>query len=95
MIHLQIFAEIKSKKEERKIKKKMTLANLTVGTPAKVVKVAGKTVVSRRLMEMGVVPGVAVTVIKTAPFGDPIQIRVRGYSLAMRKSEAEIIEVSE
>ncbi|MBA2736527.1 MAG: ferrous iron transport protein A [Pyrinomonadaceae bacterium] len=73
----------------------MTLANLTVGTPAKVVKVAGKTVVSRRLMEMGVVPGVAVTVIKTAPFGDPIQIRVRGYSLAMRKSEAEIIEVSE
>lgn len=73
----------------------MTLANLTAGTPAKVVKVAGKTIVSRRLMEMGVVPGVAVTVIKTAPFGDPIQIRVRGYSLAMRKSEAEIIEVSE
>ena len=73
----------------------MTLANLAAGSPAKVVKVAGKTVVSRRLMEMGVVPGVAVTVIKTAPFGDPIQIRVRGYSLAMRKSEAEIIEVSE
>ena len=95
MIYLQIFAEVKSKKEERKIKKKMTLANLTVGTPAKVVKVAGKTIVSRRLMEMGVVPGVAVTVIKTAPFGDPIQIRIRGYSLAMRKSEAEIIEVSE
>jgi len=95
LIYLQIFAEVKSKKEERKIKKKMTLANLTVGTPAKVVKVAGKTIVSRRLMEMGVVPGVAVTVIKTAPFGDPIQIRIRGYSLAMRKSEAEIIEVSE
>jgi ferrous iron transport protein A len=46
-------------------------------------------------MEMGVVPGVAVKVIKTAPFGDPIQIRVRGYSLAMRKSEAENVEVSE
>jgi ferrous iron transport protein A len=44
---------------------------------------------------MGVIPGVAVKVIKTAPFGDPIQIRVRGYSLAMRRSEAEIIEVSE
>jgi ferrous iron transport protein A len=46
-------------------------------------------------MEMGVVPGVSVKVIKTAPFGDPIQIRVRGYSLAMRKTEAETIVVSE
>ena len=73
----------------------MTLANLAIGAEAKVVKVAGRTAITRRLMEMGVVPGVAVKVIKTAPFGDPIQIRVRGYSLAMRKSEAEIIEVSE
>ena len=73
----------------------MTLANLAIGAEAKVVKVTGRTAVTRRLMEMGVVPGVAVKVIKTAPFGDPIQIRVRGYSLAMRKSEAEIIEVSE
>jgi ferrous iron transport protein A len=73
----------------------VTLANLAIGTEAKVVKVTGRTAVTRRLMEMGVVPGVAVKVIKTAPFGDPIQIRVRGYSLAMRKSEAEIIEVSE
>ena len=44
-------------------------------------------------MEMGVVPGVSVKIIKTAPFGDPIQIKVRGYSLAMRKSEADHIEV--
>jgi len=73
----------------------VTLANLAIGAEAKVVKVAGRTAITRRLMEMGVVPGVAVKVIKTAPFGDPIQIRVRGYSLAMRKSEAEIIEVSE
>ena len=73
----------------------MTLANLTIGTEAKVVKVFGNSAVTRRLMEMGVVPGVSVKVIKTAPFGDPIQIRVRGYSLAMRKSEAETIEVSE
>ncbi len=73
----------------------MKLANLTVGTEAKVVEVVGQTAVTRRLMEMGVVPGVSVKVIKTAPFGDPIQIRVRGYSLAMRKTEAETIVVSE
>lgn len=73
----------------------MKLANLTIGAEAKVVEVVGKSPVARRLMEMGVVPGVAVKVIKTAPFGDPIQIRVRGYSLAMRKTEAETIVVSE
>lgn len=77
------------------INQKNTLANLSIGTEAKVVRVAGKSTVTRRLMEMGVVPGVSVKIIKTAPFGDPIQIRVRGYSLAMRKSEAENIEVSE
>jgi ferrous iron transport protein A len=80
---------------KREVKEKLTLANLTIGAEAKVVKVLGKTAITRRLMEMGVVPGVSVKVVKTAPFGDPIQIRVLGYSLAMRKSEAEIIEISE
>jgi Fe2+ transport system protein FeoA len=45
-------------------------------------------------MEMGVVPGVSVQIVKTAPFGDPLEIRVRGYSLAMRRNEADAIEVS-
>lgn len=73
----------------------MKLANLSIGSEAKVVEVLGNTAVARRLMEMGVVPGVSVKVVKAAPFGDPIQIRVRGYSLAMRKSEAETIVVSQ
>ena len=73
----------------------MTLADLPIGTKAKVVSVSGDNAVTRRLMEMGVVPGVSVRVVKYAPFGDPIEIRVRGYSLAMRKSEAGAIEVSE
>lgn len=71
-----------------------TLAELAIGAEAKVIRVLGKTSVSRRLMEMGVVPGISIKVVKTAPFGDPIQVRVRGYSLAMRKSEAETIEVN-
>lgn len=73
----------------------MTLANLPIGATAKVVSVTGSDAITKRLMEMGVVPGVFVRVIKSAPFGDPIEIRVRGYNLAMRKSEAETIEVSE
>lgn len=73
----------------------MNLAKLSIGKEAKVTRINGNNAVTRRLMEMGVVPGVSVKIVKTAPFGDPIEIRVRGYSLAMRKNEAETIEVSE
>jgi len=70
-----------------------TLATLSVGTNAKVKNIIGETAVTRRLMEMGVVPGVSVRVVKTAPFGCPLEIRVRGYNLAIRRSEAEAIEI--
>jgi len=71
----------------------MTLTNLPIGAKGKVLSVNGNNQITKRLMEMGVVPGVFLRVIKSAPFGDPIEIRVRGYHLAMRKSEAETIEV--
>jgi Fe2+ transport system protein FeoA len=70
-----------------------TLATLSVGTNAKVKNIIGETAVTRRLMEMGVVPGISVRVVKTAPFGCPLEIRVRGYNLAIRRSEAESIEI--
>jgi len=72
----------------------ITLDELPVGRSARVVSVNGTGRVTQRLMEMGVIPGIGVKVIKTGPFGDPIEIRLRGYSLAMRKNEAEAIEVS-
>lgn len=72
----------------------MTLRELEMGQPANVVAVNGSGAVSKRLMEMGIVPGVRVRVVKAAPFGDPLEIRVRGYSLALRKNEAEAVEVS-
>ena len=71
-----------------------TLTNLPIGQAGRVIAVSGTNRIARRLMEMGVIPGVAVQVIKTAPFGDPIEVRVRGYSLAMRRNEADAIEVS-
>ncbi len=73
---------------------KMTLADLPIGKEARVTQMKGTGSVTRRLMEMGVIPGVAVRVVKMAPFGDPIEVRVRGYSLAMRRAEAELIEVT-
>jgi len=70
-----------------------TLTDLPIGQNARVASVSGSSRVSRRLMEMGVVPGADIRVVKAAPFGDPIEVRVRGYSLAMRRNEADAIVV--
>jgi len=70
------------------------LISVPIGSAARVVAVNGTGRISRRLMEMGIIPGVLLEVLKTAPFGDPIEIRLRGYNLAMRRNEAEAIEVS-
>ena len=70
-----------------------TLAQLPIGEESKVISIAGDSAIAKRLMEMGVVPGVSVRVVKTAPFGCPMQIRVRGYNLAIRRSEAKSIEI--
>lgn len=72
----------------------ISLSDIPVGSEGRVVAVNATNGIARRIMEMGVVPGVTVSVIKAAPFGDPIEVRVRGYSLAMRKTEADAIEVS-
>lgn len=73
---------------------KHTLAQLPIGENAIVSSVEGNTPISKRLMEMGIVPGVSVKLIKTAPMGCPLQISVRGYHLAIRRSEAETIGIN-
>ncbi|HEX8499008.1 MAG TPA: ferrous iron transport protein A [Pyrinomonadaceae bacterium] len=71
----------------------VSLDSLDAGTPARVLAVRGEGAVARRLMEMGVVPGAPVRVIKAAPLGDPLEVRVRNYHLALRRSEAQTITV--
>lgn len=73
----------------------MTLAELAKGESRTVLSVRGESLVTRRLMEMGVIPGVAVRMVKSAPFGDPLEINVRGYSLALRRNEAESVELEQ
>lgn len=75
------------------MKETKTLANLSTGETAIIKSIKEDSVISKRLMEMGFLPGVSVKVIKQAPFGSPIQIRIRGYDLALRRSEAEFIEI--
>jgi ferrous iron transport protein A len=70
-----------------------TLSRLAVGSSAVVSRVAGTRNIVRRLLEMGLVPGTRVTVERQAPFGDPIELRVRNYSLSIRRAEAHGIEI--
>jgi ferrous iron transport protein A len=70
------------------------LSQLPIGAEARVTSVGGTGAVARRLMEMGVVPGVPVRVIKSAPLGGPLEVWVRGYHLALRQAEAKTILVS-
>ncbi len=55
--------------------------------------VEGDGKVRRRLFDMGVTPGAKVTLRKKAPFGDPIEITIRGYELSLRKAEAELVNI--
>ena len=70
-----------------------TLRNVNIGETVKVKKVQGEGVVKRRIMDMGITKGVDIFVRKVAPLGDPIEIKIRGYELALRKVDAEMIEV--
>lgn len=70
-----------------------TLKEVKIGTTVNVVKLHGEGAVKRRIMDMGLTKGVAVTVRKLAPLGDPIEVTVRGYELSLRKADAEMIEV--
>jgi ferrous iron transport protein A len=71
----------------------VSLDRLRAGKCARVLAVRGEGAIARRLMEMGVVPGAPVRVIKAAPLGDPLEVRVRNYHLALRRSEAQTISV--
>lgn len=71
-----------------------TLDQLLPGESAQVRRVGGEGALRRRLMDMGVTAGASVAVVKASPLGDPVEYRVRGYSLTLRKSEAQLIEVS-
>jgi ferrous iron transport protein A len=69
------------------------LSELTVGTAATIREFPRTGAAFVRLREMGLLVGTRVTLIRTAPLGDPLEIKVRGYNLTLRKSEAEHVLV--
>ena len=55
----------------------------------------GESALKQRLMSMGLIPGTKITVLRSAPLGDPIAIGIRSYNLALRREDAEQIEVEQ
>ncbi len=73
----------------------MNLAKLKPGETGKITSIGTIGPLRRRLMDMGVLVGEEIKVLKVAPLGDPIEVRVKNYSLSLRKKEAEGIGVEE
>ncbi|MCL2511762.1 MAG: ferrous iron transport protein A, partial [Bacteroidales bacterium] len=71
----------------------MTLKDLNTGESGIVVKVRGREAFHKRLTEMGFVRGQKVEMVRCAPFGDPIEYRLMGYEISLRRNEAELIEI--
>ena len=69
------------------------LSQLKPGQVGIVKKIRGGGHIQKRIIDMGVVPGTKVVVEKFAPLSDPMEIKIRGYNLSLRKAEAEFIEV--
>lgn len=72
----------------------MTLIELPIGKTARILTVGGEGSLRCRLLDMGLIPKTLVTMQKVAPLGDPIEIRLRGYELTLRKDDAEKIEIT-
>jgi len=74
---------------------KETLKNVKPGHTCKVVNIGGNNILKNRLLCMGVTPGTTIEVVKVAPLGDPIELKIRQYNLSIRSSEASSIFIED
>ena len=72
----------------------MTIRDLKVGQSARIEKVGGEGSLRQHFLDMGVIPGAVVTLVKLAPMGDPMELRLHGYELTLRLADAEQIQVT-
>lgn len=73
----------------------MTIDDLKIGQSGTIKEVGGEGPLRLRFLDMGLIPGTKVTLQKIAPMGDPIQIRIRGYELTIRREDAQKITLKE
>ena len=73
----------------------MTLNELEIGKTARILSVGGEGALRQHFLDMGLIPGAGVTLVKYAPMGDPMELRIHGYELTLRLADARDIEISE
>ncbi len=71
----------------------MTLRELGIGASAEILAVGGEGALRQHFLDMGVIPGAELTVVKLAPMGDPMEIQIHGYELTLRLADAEKIQI--
>jgi len=72
-----------------------TLNELKCGQTGTITRIGGSNIIRRKMMDMGIVKGTLIQIERLAPLGDPIEIKIRGYHLSLRKEEAADIYVEE
>jgi Fe2+ transport system protein FeoA len=82
-----------SDREINQVDEIIGLDKVKSGQKCRIVKIIGRSGVNRRIADMGVVPGTTVEVQRVAPLGDPIDVKLKGYRLSLRKEEASKIMV--
>jgi len=89
--------EVRQRRQQggRKTMRTSSLKDLKPGQKGKVLKISVRGEVNKRIVEMGITRGSVVEVERVAPLGDPIDVKVKGYHLSLRKDEAEGIEIEE
>jgi len=88
------FQYYRTRTQERRDKTNMTLDSIPNDVMARIASVKATDAHGLRLMEMGLVPGAPIRVVKVAPLGDPIQVCIHNYHLALRRTEARSIQVT-
>ena len=71
----------------------ITIADLLPKEKGKIKRISAKAHLRRKLLDMGILPGAIVEMVRRAPLGDPIDIKIKGYHLSLRKSEAAYISI--
>jgi Fe2+ transport system protein FeoA len=92
-----VFNEVRSKSMNDKVEaaSQKSLAKLKRGERAVIAKISGGGSIRRRLLDMGATAGTLVEVERVAPLGDPIEVKIKGYHLTLRKEEAQRIVVKD
>ena len=72
----------------------MTLKELEIGRTADILSVGGEGALRQHFLDMGLIPGAEVTMVKFAPMGDPLELKIHGYELTLRVADADKIDIT-